>query len=68
VVKRGGRVVVVTPAVRTGAGKEVSVLLENVEEVRLRPFRPGVTFEYPVRISNESTRWVKRLVYVFERF
>ena len=68
VVKRGGRVILVTPALRTSADKEVSVLLENVEEVGLRPFRPeSQEVNYPVRISNEKTRWVKRLVYVFER-
>ncbi len=67
-VRRGGRVVIVTPSLRSGSGKEVSVILENLEDVGLRPFQPhGIRFEYPVRISNEKTRWVKRLVYVFER-
>jgi len=67
-VKKGGKVVIVTPALRTSAEREVSVLLENVEEARLRPFRPpSGKFEYPVKISNEKTRWVRRLVYVFER-
>jgi len=67
-VKKGGKVVIVTPALRTSADREVSVLLENVEEARLRPFRPASgDFDYPVKISNEKTRWVRRLVYVFER-
>lgn len=68
VVKKGGRVVIVAPSLRTTTGKNVSVLLENVHEVGLRPYRPKPRhFEYPVEISNENTRWVKRLIYVFER-
>jgi hypothetical protein len=44
-------------------------VLENVEEARLKPFRPSSPqhFDYPVKISHEKTRWVRRLVYVFER-
>jgi len=68
VVKKGGRVVIVAPSLRTAAGKNVSVLLENVHEVGLKPYRPKPQyFEYPVEISSENTRWVKRLIYVFER-
>lgn len=68
VVRKGGRVVLVAPSLRTAAGKDVSVLLENVDEVGLRPFRPPSRhFEYPVQIANENTRWVKRLIYAFER-
>jgi tRNA G10 N-methylase Trm11 len=68
IVKKGGRVVIVTPALATSSGREVSVVLENLEEVGLRPFQPPVKrFDYPVKISHEKTRWVRRLVYVFER-
>lgn len=68
VVKKGGRVVIVTPSLRTAAERDVSVVLENVEEAGLRPFRPiSHHFDYPVKISHEKTRWVRRLVYVFER-
>ncbi len=68
VVRKGGRVVIVAPSLRTAAGKNVSVLLENVHEVGLRLYRPKPHhFEYPVEISNENTRWVKRLIYVLER-
>jgi tRNA G10 N-methylase Trm11 len=69
IVRKGGRVVIVTPSLRTAAEKDVSVVLENVEEARLKPFRPSSPqhFDYPVKISHEKTRWVRRLVYVFER-
>jgi len=68
VVRPGGRIVLVVPSLRTAAGRDVSVLLENVQEAGLVPFRPACgRFEYPVRISRENTRWVHRLVYVFER-
>ncbi|MDG6920351.1 MAG: methyltransferase domain-containing protein [Nitrososphaerota archaeon] len=67
IVKQGGRVVIVTPALTASSGKEVSVVLENLEEVGLVPFQPRVKhFDYPAKISHEKTRWVRRLVYVFE--
>lgn len=68
VVRKGGRVVIVTPSLRTAAERDVSVVLENVEEAGLRPYRPAAHhFDYPVKISHEKTRWVRRLVYVFDR-
>jgi tRNA G10 N-methylase Trm11 len=68
VIRKGGRAVLVAPSLRTAAGKDVSVLLENVNVVGLKPYRPVPhRFEYPVHISNENTRWVRRLIYVFER-
>ncbi len=68
VVRKGGRVVIVTPSLRTLGGEEVSVLLENEREAGLRQYQPAHgRQEYPVRIAHESTRWVGRLVYVFER-
>ena len=68
VMNRGSRLVIVVPSLRTVEGKEVSVLLENTEDAGLKQFfPPGQKFEYPVRMAHESTRWVKRMVYVFER-
>lgn len=68
VVSKGGRVVLVVPSLKTAAERDVSVLLEDVQEAGLRPFRPAQgQFEYPLRISSENTRWVRRLIYVFER-
>ncbi|MGD0477242.1 MAG: DNA methyltransferase [Nitrososphaerales archaeon] len=62
----GGRVVVVVPVIQTMDGEEVSMTLKG-RELGLRLFQPGpVGFQYPVRLSFESTRWVKRAVYVFE--
>ena len=61
-----GRIVVVVPVVQTMDGDEVSLTLDG-RKLGLRYFQPGpVGFEYPVRLSFESTRWVKRAVYVFE--
>jgi tRNA G10 N-methylase Trm11 len=68
VVRKGGRLVVVAPSLRTAEGKDVSVLLENVGAAGLVPFQPvDRPFEYPVRIAHENTRWIRRLIYVFER-
>jgi tRNA G10 N-methylase Trm11 len=68
VVRKGGRVVIVAPSLRTEEDRDVSVLLENVGAAGLVPFRPAQEpFEYPVRIAHENTRWIRRLVYVFER-
>jgi len=61
-----GRIVVVVPVVQTMDGDEVALTLDG-RRLGLRLYQPGpVGFEYPVRLSFESTRWVKRAVYVFE--
>jgi hypothetical protein len=57
---------VVVPVVQTMEGEEVALTL-NGRSLGLSLHQPGPTgFEYPVRLSFESTRWVKRAVYVFE--
>lgn len=61
-----GRIVVVVPVVQTMDGDEVTLTLEGWR-LGLRLYQPGpVGFEYPVRLSFESTRWIKRAIYVFE--
>ena len=61
-----GRIVVVVPVVQTMEGDEVTLTLEG-RPLGLRYHQPGpVGFDYPVRLSFECTRWVKRAVYVFE--
>jgi precorrin-6B methylase 2 len=62
----GGRIVVVVPVIQTMDGDEVTLSLDG-RRVGLRLYQPGpVGFEYPVRLSFESTRWIRRAVYVFE--
>jgi tRNA G10 N-methylase Trm11 len=62
----GGRIVVVVPVIQTMDGDEVTVALDG-RRVGLQLYQPGpVGFEYPVRLSFESTRWIRRAVYVFE--
>ncbi len=66
VLQPGGRVVIVVPVIQTMDGEEVSLALDG-HPVGLSLYQPGpVGFQYPVRLSFESTRWVKRAVYVFE--
>lgn len=66
VVRPGGRIVVVVPVVQTTDGSEIYVSLDG-KPLGLTPFQPGpVSFQYPVRLSFESTRWIKRAVYVFD--
>jgi precorrin-6B methylase 2 len=61
-----GRIVVVVPVIQTIEGDEVTLTLEG-RKLGLRLYQPGpVGFDYPVRLSFESTRWVRRAVYVFE--
>jgi len=61
-----GRIVVVVPVVQTMDGDEVTLNLDG-RRVGLRPYQPGpVGFDYPVRLSFETTRWIRRAVYVFE--
>lgn len=66
VIHPDGRIVVVVPVVQTMDGDEVTLTLDG-RRVGLRLYQPGpVGFDYPVRLSFESTRWVRRAVYVFE--
>ena len=66
VLRPGGRIVLVVPIIQTMEGEEVSLTLEG-RALGLRLFQPGpIGFQYPVRLSFESTRWIKRAVYVFE--
>jgi tRNA G10 N-methylase Trm11 len=61
-----GRIVMVVPVVQTMDGDEVTLTLEG-RKLGLRLYQPGpVGFDYPVRLSFESTRWIRRAVYVFE--
>ena len=65
-IQPNGRIVVVVPVIETMDGDEVALTLEG-RKLGLRLYQPGpVGFEYPVRLSFETTRWVKRAVYVFE--
>jgi len=69
VLRRGGRMVLVTPSLRTIEGKDVTLSFEDLKEVGLRPFQPSGTphYEYPLKVSHQSTRWVRRMVYALER-
>ncbi len=65
-VQPGGRIVIVAPVILTMEGDEVALTLDG-REVGLKNYQPGpVGFDYPVRLSFESTRWVRRAVYAFE--
>jgi SAM-dependent methyltransferase len=66
VVSPGGRIVMVVPIIRTIEGRDVTIVLDGAP-LGLKSYQPGpIQFEYPVRPSFESTRWVRRAVYVFE--
>ena len=66
-VRKGGRIVIVVPTLKTD-GSEVLLRLEETESIGLKEFQPGhVRFEYPVRAAFQSTRWLGRAVYAFER-
>jgi len=69
VLRRGGRMVLVTPLVRTIEGSDVVLLLEDFGEVGLRPFQPpgALRYQYPLKLSHQSTRWVRRAVYALEK-
>ena len=67
-VRKGCRIVIVVPTLKTADGSEVLLRLEETESIGLKEFQPGhVRFEYPVRVAFGSTRWLGRAVYVFER-
>ena len=67
--KKGGRLVVVVPSIRTSEGKDVAVTLEEVETAGFREFQPfkDSTIKYPTKVTTGSTRWIRRMVYIYER-
>jgi len=69
VLKPGGRLVLVTPSIRTIDGKDVTLTFEGLRDVGLKGFQPTkeTSFEYPLRLSHQSTRWIRRMVYALER-
>jgi tRNA G10 N-methylase Trm11 len=69
VLRRGGKMVLVTPSLRTIEGKDVTLSFDDLQEVGLRPFKPPGTlpYEYPLKVSHQSTRWIRRMVYALER-
>ncbi len=69
VLRRGGRMVLVTPSIRTIDGKDVTLSFEDLREVGLRPFQPrgAPSYEYPLKVMHQSTRWIRRMVYALER-
>jgi tRNA G10 N-methylase Trm11 len=69
VVKKGGRIVIVVPTLKTTNGREVSISFEDTEDVGLRkmPLGPSAEQEYPIPVDFSSTRWIRRSVYAFLR-
>lgn len=66
VLRPGGRIVIVVPVLQTMDGGEVSMDLD-ARGMGLAQLQPGpAPFRYPVRLSFESTRWIRRAVYAFE--
>jgi SAM-dependent methyltransferase len=69
VLRRGGRMVLVVPSIRTAEGKDVTLTFEDVHEAGMKPFQPhkSSTYAYPLKLSHQSTRWIRRAVYALER-
>jgi tRNA G10 N-methylase Trm11 len=67
-VRSGGRIAIVAPSLRTSGRRDVSVTIEDLDSVGLRPFNlPTFIPNYPVRIGHENTKWLSRMIYLFER-
>jgi tRNA G10 N-methylase Trm11 len=69
VLKSGGRMVLVTPSLRTIDGKDVILSFDDLNEIGLKPFRPpgAAPYEYPLKVAHQSTRWVRRAIYALEK-
>ena len=69
VLKSGGRMVLVTPSLRTIDGKDVILSFDDLNEIGLRPFKPpgAAPYEYPLKLAHQSTRWVRRAIYALEK-
>ena len=69
VLRPGGRMVLVTPSLRTIDGKDVILSFDDLSEIGLRHFQPvgSPPYEYPMKVAHQSTRWIRRAVYALER-
>jgi tRNA G10 N-methylase Trm11 len=69
ILKSGGRMVLVTPSLRTIDGKDVILSFDDLNEIGLKPFRPpgAAPYEYPLKVAHQSTRWVRRAIYALEK-
>jgi tRNA G10 N-methylase Trm11 len=70
VLRNGGKLVLVTPHIRTDRHTERSFNLEEVfNESGLIPYCPrnGPKFEYPLRSSSDKGKKVLRGIYVLEK-
>ncbi len=64
-----GRIVIVTPSIITKEGKAVHMDLLSYVIPELKIFQPSTKyrFTYPVEVKGQTTRWIKREIYVFQR-
>ncbi len=69
VLRSSGRMVLVTPSLRTIDGKDVILSFDDLNEIGLRPFKPpgALPFEYPLKVAHQSTRWIRRAIYALEK-
>jgi tRNA G10 N-methylase Trm11 len=69
VLRHEGRMVLVTPSLRTAEGRDVALSFDDLDEIGLKPFQPpgGPPYQYPLPVAHQSTRWIRRMVYVLEQ-
>jgi tRNA (guanine10-N2)-dimethyltransferase len=69
VLRSGGRMVLVTPSLRTIDGKDVILSFDDLHEIGLEPFQPpgAPPYEYPLKVAHQSTRWIRRAIYALEK-
>ncbi|HUH99670.1 MAG TPA: DNA methyltransferase [Nitrososphaerales archaeon] len=69
VLRPGGKMVLVTPSLRTKEGKDVALTFDDLAEIGLRSLQPpgAAPYEYPLVVAHQSTRWVRRMVYALQR-
>lgn len=70
VLRHGGRIVIVTPSLLTKEGRSVNMALPLHSIKGIRIFQPSSKYKfiYPVPVENQGTRWIRREIYVFERY
>jgi len=63
-----GRLVIVTPSILTKEGKTIAMNLLSNSISELTVFQPSSKyhFTYPVDVGVQTTRWIKREIYVFQ--
>jgi len=69
IIRVGGKIVIVAPIVKTSDGETLRLnLIERIpDRLKISETNPLIRVNNPIKFTGQTTRWLKREVYIFER-